>query len=161
MAEYSSRSIVMTAPVAQVAAVICDFERYPEWTGAIRSAEVVERHPDGGAGQVRFVMEAGPLRDEYVLAYEYAADLSRIRWWLVAPSAVQKAQNGSYDLVDNGDGTCTVTYSLEVEPAVPMLGMFRRKAERIIMDTALTELRRRVESPDAGREGAGDEYRDR
>jgi hypothetical protein len=27
-----------------------------------------------------------------------------------------------------------------------MLGMFKRKAERVIMDTALTELKKRVES---------------
>jgi hypothetical protein len=27
-----------------------------------------------------------------------------------------------------------------------MLGLFRRKAEKMIMDTALTELKRRVES---------------
>jgi hypothetical protein len=31
-----------------------------------------------------------------------------------------------------------------------MLGMFKRKAERVIMDTALAELKKRVESLDAG-----------
>lgn len=145
MAESSTRSIVVGAGVAEVAEVICDFARYPEWTGALREAEVLERYEDGYASQVRFVLDAGPLRDEYTLAYEYAADLSRIEWRLVAPSTVQRAQTGSYDLVDNGDGTCTVTYTLEVELSIAMLGLFRRKAEKMIMDTALTELKRRVE----------------
>jgi hypothetical protein len=35
--------------------------------------------------------------------------------------------------------------------------MFRRKAEKMIMDTALKELKRRVESQPAGPEGGGDE----
>lgn len=153
MAESSSRSILMGAPADRIAAVICDFDRYPEWTGALRSAEVVEAYPDGRARLVRFVLDAGPVRDEYVLAYEYAADLTRISWRLAAPSAVQKSQVGSYELADHGDGTCTVTYTLEVELSIPMLGMFRRKAERVIMDTALKELKRRVEALPADPEG--------
>jgi hypothetical protein len=64
----------------------------------------------------------------------------------VAPSKMQRTLNGSYDLADNGDGTTTVTYMLEVELSIGMLGMFRRKAEKMIMDTALKELKRRVES---------------
>ncbi|HLU33858.1 MAG TPA: SRPBCC family protein [Natronosporangium sp.] len=151
----SSQSIVIGASVSQVAEVICDFARYPEWTGALREAEILEEYEDGYASQVRFVLEAGPLRDEYTLAYEYAEDLSRIEWHLVAPSAVQKAQTGSYDIEDNGDGTCTVTYTLSVELSIGMLGMFRRKAEKVIMDTALKELKRRVES--LGSEGDGDD----
>jgi hypothetical protein len=39
-----------------------------------------------------------------------------------------------------------VTYTLAVELSVGMLGMFRRKAEKMIMDTALKQLKRRVES---------------
>jgi ribosome-associated toxin RatA of RatAB toxin-antitoxin module len=146
MADSATKSIVIDASVAEVAEVICDFPRYPEWTGALREAEVLEEYEDGYASQVRFVLDAGPLRDQYTLAYEYAEDLSRIEWRLVAPSAVQKAQTGSYDIADNGDGTCTVTYTLEVELVLPMFGMIRRKAERMIMDTALKELKRRVES---------------
>ena len=57
-----------------------------------------------------------------------------------------KVQDGSYDLVDNGDGTTTVTYTLTVDVNLPMLGMFKRKAEKMIMDTALKDLKKRVES---------------
>jgi hypothetical protein len=86
------------------------------------------------------------MADDYTLEYGYAEDLSRIEWELVAPSKTQKSQRGSYDLVEEGDGTTTVTYTLEVELSIGMLGMFRRKAEKMIMDTALRELKRRVES---------------
>ena len=146
MADTSTQSIQVHAPVDRVAAVICDFARYPEWADAMKRVEVVEEYEDGYASQVRFVIDAGVLADDYTLAYEYAEDISRIEWSLVAPSKMQHVQNGSYDLADNGDGSCTVTYTLEVELSIGMLGMFRRKAEKMIMDTALKQLKRRVES---------------
>jgi uncharacterized membrane protein len=149
MADSSTQSIIIDAPPDQVATVICDFPSYPEWTEAVRRAEVVEEYEDGYASQVRFTIDAGVLADEYVLAYEYAEDLSRIEWHLVEPSKMQKAQRGSYDLVGAPDGTTTVTYTLEVELSVGMLGMFRRKAEKMIMDTALKQLKHRVEAPGA------------
>lgn len=156
MVDSSSQSIVIDAPPSRVAEIICDFNRYPEWTGAMREVEVLEEYEDGYPARVRFVLDAGPVSDEYVLVYEYAEDISRIEWRLAAPSTMQKAQHGSYDIADNGDGTCTVTYTLAVELSIGMLGMFRRKAEKMIMDTALRELKHRVESRGAG-EGGGDE----
>ena len=152
MADSSTQSIIIGASPDRVAAVICDFPSYPEWTEAVREAEVIEEYEDGYASQVRFTLDAGVLADEYVLAYEYAEDISRIEWRLVAPSKMQRSQRGSYDLVGNPDGTTTVTYTLEVELSVAMLGMFRRKAEKMIMDTALKQLKRRVEAPGAAQE---------
>jgi len=146
MTDTSTQSIVITAPPAKVAAVICDFPRYPEWVSAVKSVQVVEEYEDGYASQVRFVLDAGVVADEYTLQYEYAEDVSRIEWHLTAPSKMQKTQDGSYDLVDNGDGTCTVTYTLAVDLSIGMLGMFRRKAEKMILDTALRDLKRRVEA---------------
>ena len=145
MADSSTQSIIINAPTARVAEVICDFARYPEWTGAVKSVEVVEEYEDGYASQVRFVIDAGVMADDYTLEYAYADDLSRIEWHLVEPSKTQKSQQGSYDLRATDGGT-TVTYTLEVELSVGMLGMFRRKAEKMIMDMALKQLKRRVES---------------
>jgi hypothetical protein len=146
MADTSTQSIQVAAPLARVAAVICDFPSYPEWAEAIKQATVVEEYEDGYAARVAFRIDAAVMADEYTLEYAYADDLSRIEWHLVAPSKTQKSQEGSYDLVENADGTTTVTYTLAVDLAIGMLGMFRRKAEKMIMDTALKELKRRVES---------------
>ncbi|MEU5552357.1 SRPBCC family protein [Micromonospora sp. NPDC047793] len=146
MADSSTQSITIGAPPDRVVAVICDFPSYPEWAEAVRQAEVVEEYEDGYASQVRFVLDAGVMADEYVLEYGYSEDLSHIEWHLVAPSKMQRSQRGSYDLVADADGGTTVTYTLEVELAVGMLGMFRRKAEKMIMDAALKQLKRRVET---------------
>lgn len=145
MADSSQQSITIPASVETIAAVISDFAAYPEWVDAVKSAEVVSEYEDGYAHQARFVLDAGVVKDDYTLEYAYAHDLTRIEWTLVQ-STMMKVQNGSYDLVDNSDGTTTVTYTLEIELNVPMLGMFKRKAEKMIMDTALKDLKKRVES---------------
>ncbi len=143
MADQASSSITITAPLERVLAVIADIDSYPEWTGQIKSAEVLSSDADGRPEQARFVMDAGVLKDEYVLAYDWRAD--GVSWELVGKSAVQKSQVGSYSL-SPADGGTEVTYRLAVDIAMPMLGMFKRKAEKMIMDSALKELKKRVES---------------
>ena len=140
------QSIVIDATPAQIAEVICDFGAYPQWIPAMRSTEVLSEYEDGYAAEVRFALDAGVVSDEYTVVYEYAEDLTHIEWKLVKPSKMQKVQNGSYDLTDNGDGSATVTYTLEVDLNMPVLGMFKRKAEKAIMDAALGGLKKRVET---------------
>lgn len=146
MAESSTQSIVINGDRARIAEIICDYEAYPRWTQAIKAAEVIEEYEDGYPATVRFLVDHAVFHDEYTLHYDYSEDISRIEWNLVEPSKMQKAHRGSYDIADNGDGTCTVTYTLAVDLKMPMLGMFKRKAERAILDTALKELKKQVEA---------------
>lgn len=143
MADQSTKSITINAAPAAVMAVIADFERYPEWAGSIKRAEVLATGEDGRAERVRFNIDAGVFKDTYELAYAWRGD-ELVEWDLVA-GQMQKMQHGSYALDPQTIGT-DVTYSLSVDLAIPMLGMLKRKAERVIMDTALKELKKRVES---------------
>ncbi len=143
MADVASSTIHIAAPPERVLAVIADIDRYPEWTGQIKSTEVLETDDEGRPAKARFLMDAGVLKDEYVLAYVWTP--LQVSWTLVGKSLVQRSQVGSYLVVEMEDETL-VTYSLAVDIAMPMLGMFKRKAEKIIMDAALKELKKRVES---------------
>ena len=142
MADQSTQSITIDAPPAAIMAVIGDFAAYPQWAGSVKSAEVLSTGPDGRAAQVKFQLDAGPVKDEYVLDYTWTGD-ERVDWHLVRAS-MQRSQQGSYVLVPRGDST-EVTYHLAVDLVIPMLGMLKRKAEKVIMDTALKELKKRVE----------------
>ena len=143
MADESTQSITIDASPAEVMAVIADFSGYPQWAASVKSCEVTVPGPDGRAKQVAFKIDAGGIRDEYELAYDWQDD-QRVSWTLVR-GQMQKAQRGSYTLTPTGAGT-EVTYNLSVDLAIPMLGMLKRKAEKMIMDTALKELKKRVES---------------
>jgi uncharacterized membrane protein len=143
MADQASASITIDAPKSEVMAVIADFAAYPEWSGQIKSVAVDETGTDGRAAQVTFTLDAGVIKDDYTLAYTWHGD-DRVDWHLVKSKAL-KSQEGSYILVDKG-GRTEVTYQLAVDLNIPMLGMFKRKAEKVIIDTALKGLKKRVES---------------
>jgi ribosome-associated toxin RatA of RatAB toxin-antitoxin module len=143
MADQSTQSIVVDAPAAEVMAVIADFPAYPAWVSAAKKVEVVETGPDGRASRVHFVLDAGAVKDDYVLDYTWDGD-RRVDWTLVQ-GQMQKRQDGSYSLAESG-GSTTVTYSITIDLSIPMLGLIKRKAEKVILDTALKELKKRVEA---------------
>ena len=142
MADQSTQSIVVEAPAADVMAVIADFDDYPTWVSAAKRVEVLEPGPDGRAKRVHFVLDAGAVSDDFVLAYTWEGD-RRVTWTLVE-GQMQKRQDGSYTLRES-DGRTEVTYAITVDLTIPMLGLIKRRAEKVILDTALKELKKRVE----------------
>jgi uncharacterized membrane protein len=142
MAEQSTQSIVVDAPAADVMAVIADFPSYPQWVAAAKKVEVEEMGDDGRARRVHFVLDAGAVKDDYVLEYDWEDD-RQVTWNLVK-GQMQKRQEGSYTLAET-DGRTEVTYRITIDLSIPMLGMIKRRAEKVILDTALKELKKRVE----------------
>jgi uncharacterized membrane protein len=142
MADESTQSITIDAPAAEVMAVIADFPSYPQWVAAAKKVEVEEIGDDGRARRVHFVLDAGAVKDDYVLEYDWEGD-RKVSWNLVK-GQMQKRQEGSYTLQETDGGT-EVTYRITIDLSIPMLGMIKRKAEKVILDTALKELKKRVE----------------
>ena len=142
MAEQTTSSIVIDAAPASVMGVIADFEAYPSWAQGVKKAEPVDagKRPE----QVYFELDASPIKDAYTLAYDWDGD-DGVSWSLVEGKML-KAMDGAYLLEDRGDGSTEVTYRLAVDISIPMIGMLKRKAEKVIIDTALKGLKKRVES---------------
>lgn len=140
MADQTSASINIAAKPEKVMAVISDFEHYPDWVDSMKSAEVLTSTGDK-AKTVRMVLDHTLIKDNYVLAYDWKP---RAVTWKLIEGNLLKAMDGSYVLKPNGTGT-TVTYTLTVDINMPMIGMFKRKAEKTIIDSALKGLKKRVE----------------
>lgn len=145
MADRTSSSITIDADKPAVMAAIADFATYPKWADGIKSADVVSEGADGRPERVRFVLDAGLIRDEYVLSYEWDGD-DAVTWTLAERGTMLADMNGSYRLSEQADGEVLVTYELAVEVAIPMIGMVKRKAEKRIIVTALKGLKRHVET---------------
>jgi carbon monoxide dehydrogenase subunit G len=143
MADQTTSSIPIAAPPAAVMRVIADFAAYPLWATGVKQTDVLATGPDGRAQRVHFVLDAAPIKDEYTLEYEWDDD-RRVGWHLVE-GRVLKAMQGSYALSPAGSHT-EVTYRLSVDVAMPLIGMLKRKAEKVIIDAALKGLQQRVES---------------
>ncbi|GGL09833.1 cyclase [Sphaerisporangium melleum] len=146
MADRTTSSITIGAEPAAIVAVIADFPSYPEWAGQVKSAKVLSTGDDGRPATVRFVLDAGVITDEYTLAYHWRGD-EAVDWEIAEPGKMLSGLTGSYRLASAGAGRTEVTYELAVDLKVPMIGMVKRKAEKVIVDTALKGLKKRVESP--------------
>lgn len=146
MAEKTTSSIVVAAPPAEVMAVISDFESYPSWAQGVKRAEVVEPGADGRPEQVFFELDATPIKDAYTLRYDWHGE-DFVSWSLVESKMI-KTMDGSYELTPRGPESTEVTYSLLVDVSMPMIGMLKRKAEKVVIETALRGLKKRVESRD-------------
>ena len=143
MADETSGSIDIDADPETIMNVIADLTVYPEWSDGVKSVEVLTEYEDGRPGDARFTVESGPIKDSYVLAYEWNGNESVS--WQLPEGGVLTAMDGTYALTDNGDGRTHVDYRLMVGLSIPMIGMIRRKAEKVIVDTALKGLKARVE----------------
>ena len=143
MAEQTTSSIVVDAEPADVMEVIGDFAAYPTWAKGVKTAEV-RSESDGWADEVFFVLDVAPIKDEYTLAYEWDG-YDEVTWHLVE-GKVLTSMDGAYTLRDLGNGSTEVTYRLALDLSIPLIGMIKRKGEKMIIDTALKGLKKRVES---------------
>ena len=144
MADQTESSIEIEASPAAIMAVIADLPAYPQWSDGITEVTVLEDAPDGRPLRARFHLESGPIRDTYELLYDWHGD-ERVSLQLT-PGDMLTGMDGTYVLDPHGY-TTTVHYRLAVDVKIPLIGMITRKAERIIVDTALQGLKRPVGEP--------------
>ena len=145
MADRTESSITISAEPAAIMDVIADLEAYPEWTNDVKEVEVLTvyedgRTPGGGALRHRLRRLQGRLhprvrvgrRPARVVGHGHAGLAAQGHGRCVRPHR-------------QGDGSTEVVYQLAVDVKIPMLGMIKRKAEKVIVDTALKGLKARVE----------------
>lgn len=146
MAERTEGSITIDAPPGKIMEVIADFESYPEWAN-IKAVEVRERGPDGRASKVFYEISAGPVSAKYTLAYTFDGDAG-CSWTTVESSGALKDMEGEYVLEPDGSST-KVTYRMSADLNIPGPGFLKRslmaQGEKVITDTALKGLKKRVE----------------
>lgn len=149
MAEQTSSSILVEAPAADVMAVIADFAAYPAWAKGVTVADVRDSYPatdpgaQGRAREVFFALDVSPIKDEYTLSYQWDGD--RAVTWSLVEGKMLRSLDGAYLLNETAAGT-EVTYRLALDVSIPLIGMLKRKGEKILIDTALKGLKKRVET---------------
>ena len=153
--QATERILIMASP-RRCFRAITDFERYSQWAGDIKGAEVLRRDRSGRAVDVEYHVKAMGRSTTYTLRYFYGTDPLRLAWKLVDGDALVRL-DGDYEFlpVDGEHGAAQATeavFNLAVELAVPLTGFVKRRAESRIVHTALDELKAYVEASD----GRGD-----
>ena len=141
MGERVSDTVTIRASRQQVLDVILDLESYPEWADGMKDVEVTERDDQGRPVLARFSVDARVAHIDYVLRYDHSGeDLT----WQLERGEVVRQLDGRYR-IDEQDGTSNVEYALEVDVTLPIPGFLKKRAAKVILETGLRGLKKRVE----------------
>jgi len=143
--ERTAVDMAMNASPERCFKVASDFERYPEWLPEVQQVVVLERDDLARPCAVAFQVGAFGRGANYILVYDFKEAPNAFSW-SQREGDITYALDGIYRFVGTDEMTTTVHYELSVGLRVPIPGFVRRRAEGLIVDAALGDLKRRVES---------------
>lgn len=140
MAVRASREILFDASPEAILDALADIDEVPTWSTLHRSAEVVDRHPDGRPHHVRATVKIMGITDREMLEYHWGDD-----WmvWDAQDTFQQRGQHGEYKLIREGDRT-RVRFDLFIDLVAPIPEFLLRRAKAMVLDAAVNRLRTRV-----------------
>jgi uncharacterized membrane protein len=144
MADISSHSTQIQAPIEQVREILFNLEGYPSWSSAIKTVEVLERDSSSRPTKLTLKVEAGVLKDRPTLIYDWSKAPNEISFSLEEADLLTQ-MDGKYEIKDNGDDSVTVTYSLTTALTMPVPDLMRRKVEKSTIEQSLSELKQKLE----------------
>ena len=144
MADISSHSTQIQAPIEQVREILFNLEGYPSWSSAIKTVEVLERDSSSRPTKLTLKVEAGVLKDKPTLVYDWSKAPNEISFSLEEADLMTQ-MDGKYEIKDNGDDSVIVTYSLTTALTMPVPDLMRRKVEKTTIELSLSELKQKLE----------------
>lgn len=144
MSDYSSATVEIDAPLAEVAATLFNIEGYPQWLSSMKKVEVKERDDQGRALKADVSVDAGVMKDRAILDFDWSAAPAEVSFSL-DEADMMTAMNGKYILKAIDADTTSVTYELGVELSMPVPRMMIAKTEKSTIDNALEELKSQFE----------------
>ena len=160
MADQAIEHTTIMASAQRCFDVATDFENYPNWADGIKETSILRCDASGRAVDVHYSAASMGRSTAYTLRYFYGTDPLRFAWRLREGDLVSRL-DGEYEFqpvpgISGDDEESTdVVYQLAVELAIPLPGFVKRRAESIIVHTALGELKAHVEALADGRTGIG------
>jgi ribosome-associated toxin RatA of RatAB toxin-antitoxin module len=121
---------------------LTDYERLPEWQGAVRSVEVLERDDSGRGSVVEFEVDARVKRVRYRLRQVYD-EPHRLGSEYLGGDFRDFAGEWRFIAVD---GRTRVELDLSIDPGRLVPGPVRRAIADAVMRRALDDLKRYVET---------------
>lgn len=140
MVVRASREVLFDASPEAILAALADIDEVPTWSTLHRSAEVVDRHPDGRPHHVKATVKIMGITDKEMLEYHWGDD-----WmvWDAQDTFQQRGQHGEYKLIREGDRT-RVRFDLIIDLVAPIPEFLLRRAKKMVLDAAVDRLRTRV-----------------
>lgn len=134
----ASRTEVMEASVENVFKVLTDYANYPEFMDGVSAVDIIER--EGNTAKVQYDLNV-------IKTFSYVLNLTEVEnqsvTWDFDNGDIFSTNSGSWVLEDLGDGTTEVTYSIELEIKIKMMGtgLITKK----LLKTSLPSMMKQVE----------------
>lgn len=123
--------------------ILLDFDAYPQWQPALKTAEVHERDAEGRATLVEFTADAVVREIRYTARYHH--DVPARMWWELVEGTV-KSGDGEFALEELGPARTRATYRLETDLGFYVPGPLLRKGTDKLMDGVIAGLKRKAET---------------
>lgn len=136
MGERVSGEVTFREPLERVAAVLTSIEAYPSWNEGILDVSIDAYDPHGRVQQATFLIDIKLTQLRYTLAYSY--DVAVVRWEVVEADLLSQF-DGEYRL-SHADGITTVGYSIDVDVAMALPRVMKRRAAETLITQTLTGL---------------------
>lgn len=144
MSEFSSGTVIVDAPLADVATQLSNVAEYPQWLSSIKKVEVTQSDDQGRVLKANVSIDAGVMKDRATLDYDWSGAPAEISFSL-DEADLMTAMDGKYILKAIDGDTTEVTYQLGVELSMPVPRMMIAKTEKATIDSALAELQSHFE----------------
>jgi uncharacterized membrane protein len=145
MSDLSNGHVTIDAPISEVQAALFEIAKYPEWSSAIKSVEVLSTDEQGRLTSGKFVIDAGMMKDKVTLDYDWSEAPNKLSFTF-NDADLLTGMSGSYSIKSIDEDTTQVTYELGVEISMPIPAMMRKKAEQTTIDQALGQLKSHLEN---------------
>ncbi len=130
------------APVSVCYAAIADFHAYPTWSSPIASIRVIDRHPDGMARQVEFVVDMKVKTVRYVLEYTWYPP-NRLTWKMTEGDLADI--EGSYVFDADGASATTATCTQGISLGFWVPSLILRPIEQTALKQSVLEFKAEAE----------------
>ena len=145
MSEFSSSTITIEAPLAQVTEALFALEAYPQWSSSIKSVEVLNRDEQARPTKLKMIIDAGMMKDRIILDYDWSDAPARLSFSL-DDADLLTGMDGSYSVKSIDEESTEITYELLVSLSLPIPAMMRQKAEKSTIDMTLSQLKATLEA---------------
>lgn len=144
MSDFSSSTVSIDAPIAEVGATLFAVESYPEWSGAFKKVDVLATDSQGRATKAKLTVDAGAVKDVVTLDFNWSQAPSKVTFSLDDANILTK-MDGAYLLKSLDADSTSVTYELSVGLSMPIPAMMIAKQEKSTIDRALKQLKEHLE----------------
>jgi ribosome-associated toxin RatA of RatAB toxin-antitoxin module len=138
----ATRTETMNVAKDKILAVLKDYESYSDFMDGVSKVTIESR--DGNTVKAKYDLNVIKTFS-YVLSLEESDNGVS---WSFDNGDIFSINNGSWELKDNGDGTTEVTYNIEVEIKVKMMGtgMITKKLVNTSLPSMMKSVEKRAQS---------------